>query len=587
MRTINFKDITKNLTNLYLSKSDDDLNVTRRRKLSISILVALLVIVLIISPTIAWFVPVNKYGTVNAESSFELKGGSSLEVDQGGDNSNIVSLNNLVLAEATSVDGRNIYFPVTTADSINKNSTKDKLFRQATVGDQNVNYVYKTFTLTANQDRTSIYINNYKIMVGDKIYSSSDINNVDECPVRIAFINDSINTPDVFDPTALAVSSVRNYKAVDTADYVTGKVLSTKETNADPFSLYHYISGSPFVTLSKNDAVELTMVVWLEGAENASSNSSVSENYAGKKFSLEVEFQSNSVSENTITFLDKANLIGSETLVLNYTYNGKEYGVVMSDSSTDGSKDTYSWVASIPNEATDIKFTTHKSDGTLLSTYSHTSSFKVDSEGKPLTSIFTLGGTKQSPACSWVSEINDNTFTTFSLSISDRSTKNWIYDSFANGRNRVYANLSDGTKVYLYCDTADSAVKNGTEYIFKSDKVVVKDASQPQTIDSFVVVDLYGNTIQEIGYPDHLSSIKTNYNYEYIVLSDLRDDGTNIVISKILDEEETTSSTGSTDDGSGDGDIGEEIPGTLPTNNEEDEEENTAGTDGDVGEEIP
>lgn len=541
-----------------------------------------MILVLIVSSSVAWFVPISKDGIVQNVSTFELKGGSSIQIDQNGEISNIISLNNLVLAEASSVDGRNLYFPVTTAGSINATATGTKLFRQATVGDQNVNYVYKTFTLTAKQDRTSVYINNYTIKVGDKTYTPSSINDSAECPVRIAFIRDSAEKPDVFDPTALAVNSVKKYKAVQSANYDTGSVALQNESTADPFSLYHYISGSPLVTLSSNDAVEMTMVVWLEGSENSIGNTSASNNFSGQEFSLEIVLESNAVPQTPITFVDKRNAIGSNNLVLNYTFDGKQYGVVMTDSSFDSANKTYAWVAPVPKGAKNINFTTHNAKGQKINTYSDNASFAINEQGEITKPIFVLDGTKQS----WTNELNDASYTTFKLSISDRTANNWIYDSFAHGRNRVYAVIEDNNKeqrVLLYCDTAESALRQGTEFLFKSSNVVVKNADNLQ-ITKFEVYDLYGNLVKQIGHPEHLSTITPNYNFEYLVLSDLREDGTNVVISKIRDEDESTASTGSTDNGN----IEEEIPGTTSSDdNKVDESENTAGTDGDVGEEIP
>ena len=94
-----------------------------RKKLTASYLSIFLVFMLLISSTLAWFT-VNDTADISSDT-FTMESVSGLRVNDGEDLKNHISIENLVLSEASSVDGRNMYFP-TTGTFTNNTSERSK-----------------------------------------------------------------------------------------------------------------------------------------------------------------------------------------------------------------------------------------------------------------------------------------------------------------------------------------------------------------------------------------------------------------------------------------------------------------------------
>lgn len=293
---MNFKKLAGKYASLFSNR------ITTRKSLPLSYASLFLAILILITGTVSWF---TVHDTANINSNdFRFESSTGLRVNDGEDLTNHIKLENFTLEEASSVDGRNFFFPTTgTFDS----STALMKFREGNVGDKNKKYAYKDFTLSG-QYGTAVYIKDYSIRVGDETFDGSTKIDYDDvtglpsaqikhkkCPVRIAFISDSCETPKLFDPTALIDEYSMKCDAVNTTDAL--GTPTTQQSLAEAFGTYYFVTGSPLYTL-QNDPINVTMVVWLEGTGDNW------EAYAGKTISVDVELESNWSDMETIRLVD-------------------------------------------------------------------------------------------------------------------------------------------------------------------------------------------------------------------------------------------------------------------------------------------
>ena len=264
-----------------------------------------LIFVLLMSSTYAWFT-IQDSAKLKFEP-FAMESSTGLRVNEGEAITNVITVENVKLSEASSVDGRNIYFPTST--NVNSCDTLDMKFREGSVGDQNTHYVYKNFTLTGDSEFTNIFIKSYKIEVDDQVFDGGTgvvyVNGKPhhqvekkECPIRIAFIEDSADTPFHIDPTAIVDQHAKNYNAIDSISSNGTPFL--KMTDAKSFSKYYFGYNQPLVSLFGTESKEMTMVAWLE----CTANKDVCDRYAEKNVSITIDLESNFSDYDRIEFID-------------------------------------------------------------------------------------------------------------------------------------------------------------------------------------------------------------------------------------------------------------------------------------------
>ena len=347
------------------------------KKISTSYISIFLILLLLLSTTLAWFT-INDTAYVDSDT-FTMESVSGLRVNDGEDLKNEIKIENMILSEASSVDGRNMFFPTTGTFTSN---TSEMTFREGNAGDKNVNYCYKDFVLKGDSSVTYVYIKSYSVTV-DRVVNGETVHEVfdgstkitydshgvpidqerhAECPVRMSFIDDSANEPIVLDPSALINSYVNKYNAIDSIDE-NGKA-TTKESNAESFSDYYFGTGQPIFTLVGQKPLNVAMVVWLEGTSDAC------DQYVGQNISVDIELESNWSEMEYVYFVDdtipdsgKVNdphkWINKDKdcfVVMTYTDINAENArksVVMKQSYNN----QYEWYAPIPkNIITDISF---------------------------------------------------------------------------------------------------------------------------------------------------------------------------------------------------------------------------------------
>ena len=279
-----------------------------RKKLIKSYVSLFLVLMLGLTSTMAWFTERESAHLI--ANNLEFQSASSLRINKDKYSANKITIPAFTLDEASSLDGRNIYFPV--GASFNTN-TAEMFFREGNKGDENVHYVYKDFELKGTSGNTPVYIKSYKIQVGNDVYQdelkvkddsngkpNQQIKPPDHCPVRLAFIADSGVKPVVIDPSAQVVDYVDNSPgAVSLVDEngVPKLEATYPDYNWNSFSTYYY-EHTPLFIIPGGQKLKVTLVVWLEGTlEDLDA-------YKNKEISVDIDIESNFAEMDTIKFID-------------------------------------------------------------------------------------------------------------------------------------------------------------------------------------------------------------------------------------------------------------------------------------------
>lgn len=346
-----------------------------RKKLAISYISLFLVFTLVLVTTVAWFT-VKDTASINSQV-FSLESSAALRVNDGQEDlSNHLVVKDFKLEEASSVDGRNMFFP---SEGNFKDSTSVMKFREGTAGDRNKTYVYKDFKLNADSDMTNVYIKGYNITITSadgtvlgKFDGSTEIIRNDKgvpvdqkvydpCPLRLAFITDSSKTPTVIDPSALIDEHAKNYNAVSSTN--TDGSPATKLSSCKTFSDFYFYSGESLFTLLGQKPLDVTLVAWFEGAYE---DQSVYDKYAGASVTIDVELESNYNDMEAITFIDKTigdkgentPWIKTNDCIVTMQYkdtDATQKTVVMKDLGEVNGYNT--WTAALPKDViTDISF---------------------------------------------------------------------------------------------------------------------------------------------------------------------------------------------------------------------------------------
>lgn len=281
--------ITKNLTSSYVS--------------------LFLVAVLLVGATTAWYTASSSV-TINT-GDLSMTGSTGMRNDRNQRIVNEIKIPAFTLEEASSVDGRTIYFPSSSPTNVSDNSssaidtvTDELCYREANVGDQNVRYAYAEAALTGSSDQTNVWIRSYKVEVGNEVYQDDlKVNSsynaqeaVNDCPVRIAIISDSADDPKVFDPSAL----VKDYAIDSKSVYYINQEGSprTKITDLDAFSSYYYGTGDPLFVLNADETKSISILAWLEGTHPRAKD------FEGQQLSVEIQIETNVSDMEYVFFHD-------------------------------------------------------------------------------------------------------------------------------------------------------------------------------------------------------------------------------------------------------------------------------------------
>lgn len=360
-----------------------DSRLNNTKKVTTSYVALFLVLSIFAVSTFSWFT-IRDTATIDSDT-FSLESAAGMRVNKGEEIRNTITVKQAKLKEASSVDGRNMFFPVDRGygDEGQSVDTSEMKFREGTVGDKNNGYIYSDFTLTGQTGgQVEVYVKSYKVEVTNKngqkeVYDGATHITVDgnkkpstylayqnPCPIRIAFIRNSAEASTVIDPTAIIDSYADECQAVSSVNSL-GSATTTKAKGRS-FSDYYFGTGAPLFTLDGLKSQNITMVAWLEATgENCDA-------YEGQDVSITVELESNWKDMEYVTFVDKTKgdadndqntelrWVGNAGCFLVMTYYDENFenpkSVVMSESKSDGKK-PIEWIAYLPKDKiTNISF---------------------------------------------------------------------------------------------------------------------------------------------------------------------------------------------------------------------------------------
>lgn len=361
-----------------------DSRLNNTKKVTTSYVALFLVLSIFAVSTFSWFT-IRDTATIDSDP-FSLESAAGMRVNKGEEIRNTITVKDAKLKEASSVDGRNMFFPVDRGygDKGQSVDTSEMKFREGTVGDKNNGYIYSDFTLTGQTGgQVEVYVKSYKVQVHngntnkDEVYDGATHIIADDknkpstylayqnpCPIRIAFIRNSAEASTVIDPTAIIDSYADECQAVSSVNSL-GSATTTKAKGRS-FSDYYFGTGAPLFTLDGLKSQNITMVAWLEATgENCDA-------YVDQNVSITVELESNWKDMEYVTFVDKTKgdsqddentelrWVGNAGCFLVMTYYDENFenpkSVVMSESKSDGKK-PIEWIAYLPKDKiTNISF---------------------------------------------------------------------------------------------------------------------------------------------------------------------------------------------------------------------------------------
>lgn len=360
-----------------------DSRLNNTKKVTTSYVALFLVLSIFAVSTFSWFT-IRDTATIDSDP-FSLESAAGMRVNKGEEIRNTITVKQAKLKEASSVDGRNMFFPVDRGygDKGQSVDTSEMKFREGTVGDKNNGYIYSDFTLTGQTGgQVEVYVKSYKVEVKNKntgnteVYDGATHITVDgnkpstylayqnPCPIRIAFIRNSAEASTVIDPTAIIDNYADECQAVSSVNSL-GSATTTKAKGRS-FSDYYFGTGAPLFTLDGLKSQNITMVAWLEATgENCDA-------YVDQNVSITVELESNWKDMEYVTFVDKTKgdskddentelrWVGNAGCFLVMTYYDENFenpkSVVMSESKSDGKK-PIEWIAYLPKDKiTNISF---------------------------------------------------------------------------------------------------------------------------------------------------------------------------------------------------------------------------------------
>lgn len=336
------------------------------KHIMMSVVSLIVAFVMLTSMSFSWF----SIKTSELEaSSFSLDCGKGLRVNDSGTSQLSFSQEENYLIPASSVDGRNLYFPADGSDF--SNVTENMTFRSANVGDKNVNYIQIDFTLTAQQNHTALYINDEKTSIKVKSQNEAEWSIPQAAALRSALWSSTAeqgvpNTPIVFNPTA----GIARTAAVEDVDRSTGAFISSGRQVAYPFSDYSF-GGNPVATLSKGVETRFSYIIWLEGTDPKCTDKILS-----KDIQINLAFTTSWDKTQTIRFEDKTDgywvtdlLNGNENYSLSLHYDELDSNNQPTGSNTDfnmykyNDNEAHVWSCNIPGDMSkNITFVLRSSD---------------------------------------------------------------------------------------------------------------------------------------------------------------------------------------------------------------------------------
>lgn len=291
---------------------------TSKKSLALSIVSLFLTFAVLVSATYCWYALAKGTGETN---NINLTVGNGLRVNDLGDTEEKFK-DDCFLFPASSVDGRNLFFPADGTDF--SNVTSNMTFRSANAGDRNYDYVQLDFKLTAEANYTGIYLDKSTSIKIDVPSDATDAYREQaqraEKAIRTAIYYEGMDEPVVFTSqmNPCSVDAVKNI------DRTTGRFLESAKQLAVPFKDYSY-GKRQLAMLNQGETKPFSLIIWLEGTDETNCVSDavmLKQLVLNLKFTTswdntaELNFEDNTNAQTVKTLLDNN---PAYTLILDYT----------------------------------------------------------------------------------------------------------------------------------------------------------------------------------------------------------------------------------------------------------------------------
>ena len=322
---------------------------TSKKQLTLSIVSLILAALILVSATYCWYALAKGTGYAN---NLNLTVGNGLRVNDLGDTSQKFRDESFLLP-ASSVDGRNLFFPTDGTDF--SSETAKMAFRSANAGDRNFDYVQLDFNLTAEANYTTIYLHkDTSLKIDVPADASSEYKAqaaLAEKALRAAIYYDGMEKPVVF----TAQMNPSSVDAVKDIDRTTGRFLESSKQVAVPFKDYAY-GKNQLAMLNQGETRPFSLLIWLEGTDP----NCTSANVMLKQLVLNLKFTTSWDNTEEIIFEDnsarsaKAILDAHPeySLVLNYNDTAhKVENMKFTMQKVSAESTNYQWKCNLPGTA--------------------------------------------------------------------------------------------------------------------------------------------------------------------------------------------------------------------------------------------
>ncbi len=262
-------------------------STSKRNKLIRSTISLVLIMTLLITASYAWL-----SNRVNSkiESQFitiTADAGLNMEYGEGFNNSGIMQIDeNVVLAECSSIDGKNFFFPLSAysdnpnadKDFTNENNNFDFLYRQASALDKNRKYISLEVEFSADK-YTEVWL------TSDSKIRNTNSNDTSANAVRVAFVENKPEGNSIVFCNSIDEDASRDkfgypkdesaknnaYKPIKIINE-DGSLISTEADETlrpHAFSEYYHgnEAGNVLFKLQPGQPLSITVNIWLEGAD--------------------------------------------------------------------------------------------------------------------------------------------------------------------------------------------------------------------------------------------------------------------------------------------------------------------------------
>lgn len=308
----------------------------KKKQIFITAVTLLEIFVLLVVATYSWL-PDQTKSQINSTTNFSVSADAGLRINFGDDYSGEIKIEDFVLQESSSIDGRNMYFPTT--GTLNKNITSQMKFRQGNASDINSKYIMKTFTMRADSGATDVWLSadTYVKWSGTADAAS---------PIRVAFYENNGKDPIVFSPELMVDQPAKQCNAIHSVNDQGTATTGIQQSYSFSDYLYANTQGNVLFSLESNEVKKITLIIWLEGTDPDCTYA----NAGSKGLDLNIRFSSTWEETETFRFIDDtpAKWVNNDSAKVMMVDLDTGKGYLMEKQTPDDYTSDYTWICRAP-----------------------------------------------------------------------------------------------------------------------------------------------------------------------------------------------------------------------------------------------